>query len=76
MTQHENFQREKSLSSSQKPNKFALQLIKPCKTFKHFQLGTIFRFNVTNLSCRYASELQQIVLLGLKTEKDIQLYRL
>ena len=28
-----------SLSSSQKPNKLALQPIKTCKTFEHFQLG-------------------------------------
>ena len=28
-----------SLSSSQKPNKLALQPIKACKTFEHFQLG-------------------------------------
>ena len=28
-----------SPSSSQKPNKFALQPIKTCKTFEHFQLG-------------------------------------
>ena len=33
------FSMETSLSSSQKPNKFALQPIKACKTFEHFQLG-------------------------------------
>ena len=30
-----------SLSSSQKPNKLALQPIKACKTFEHFQLGLL-----------------------------------
>ena len=29
-----------SPSSSQKPKKFALQPIKTCKTFEHFQLGS------------------------------------
>ena len=33
------FRMETSLSSSQKPNKFALQPRKACKTFEHFQLG-------------------------------------
>ena len=35
------FSMETSLSSSQKPNKFALQPIKACKTFEHFQLGMV-----------------------------------
>ena len=32
------FSMETSLDSSQKPNRFALQPIKACKTFEHFQL--------------------------------------
>ena len=32
---------EFSPSSSQKPNKFALQPIKTCKTLEHFQLGQL-----------------------------------
>ena len=32
------------LSSSQKPNKLALQLIKVCKTFENFQLGSFYAF--------------------------------
>ena len=32
------------LSSSKKPNKLALQPIKACKTFEHFQLGHCLGF--------------------------------
>ena len=32
-----------SLSSSQKPNKLALQPIKACKSFEHFQIGPFNR---------------------------------
>ena len=39
MTQHENIEHKFFLSSSQKPSKIALQPIKACKTFQHFQLG-------------------------------------
>ena len=57
------FSMETSLSSSQKPNKFALQPIKACKTFEHFQLGILISsINLTserknqfqsNVSMRY-----------------------
>ena len=38
MMYHENFEHENLLSSSQKPDKLALQRIKACKTFEHFQV--------------------------------------
>ena len=43
------FSMETSLSSSQKPNKLALQPIKACKTFEHFQLGRAMKHIVSFL---------------------------
>ena len=49
-----------SLSSSQKPNKLALQPIKACKTFGHFQLGHFpkktFRKNVLEVKIEERSQ--------------------